>query len=102
MHVSPIQKFAEQWKFQGGESPFKEKTRQFCTEMKFLPFFKNFGCAGGGQNHYEGFLDLSSSLAKGTSVMSLLFQSPSKENFERFLDIAEIKVAFLQWPRLHQ
>ena len=80
----------------------RKKTRQFCTEMKFLPFFKNFGCAGGGQNHYEGFLDLSSSLAKGTSVMSLLFQSPSKENFERFLDIAEIKVAFLQWPRLHQ
>ena len=37
-HVSLIQKLAKEWKFQGGRSPFKEKTRQFCTKMKFLPF----------------------------------------------------------------
>ena len=101
-HISQIQKLAKQWTFHRGSSPFKEKTRQFCTKMKFLPFFKIYGRAGGGQNHSVGLVDLSSSLRKGISVMSLLFQSPSKENFERFLDIAEIKVAFLQWPRLHQ
>ena len=86
-HVSLIQKLAKEWKFQGGRSPFKEKTRQFCTKMKFLPFFKIDGRAGGGQNHSVGFLDTPSSQTKGTSVMSLLFQSPRKENYERFLAI---------------
>ena len=70
--------------------------------MKFRPFLKNSGWAGGGQNHSVGFLDMSSSLAKGTSVMSLPFQNPCKENYERFLVIAEMKVAFIQRPGLHQ
>ena len=90
-HVSLIQKLAKEWKFQGGRSPFKEKTRQFCTKMKFLPFFKNSGWAGGGQNYSVGFLDLSSSLAKGTSVMSLIFQSPRNENYDDYED---------SWPLL--
>ena len=101
-HVSLIQKLAKQWKFKRGRSNFKEKFRDFCTKMKFLPFFKISGRAGGGQHHSVGFLDLSSSLTKGTSVMSLLFQSPRKVNYERFLAHAEMKVAFLQRPGLHQ
>ena len=104
-HVSLIQKLAKQWKFQRGRSPFKEKTRNFCTKMKFLPFFKISGRAGGGQHHSVGFLDLSSSLTKGTSVMSLLFQSPRKEKHEIFGYLrahAEMKVAFIQRPGLHQ
>ena len=78
-HVSLIQKLAKECKFQGGRSPFKEKPHNFCTKMKFLPFFNNYRWAGGGQDHSVHFFDLSSSLTKGTSVMSLLFQSPLKE-----------------------
>ena len=105
MHVSLIQKLAKQWKFQRGRSPFKEKTRNFCTKIKFLQFFKISGRAGGGQNHSVGFLDTSSSQTKGTSVMSLLFQSPRKEKHEIFGYLrahAEMRVAFIQRPGLHQ
>ena len=62
--------------------------------MKFLPFFKNSGWAGSGQDHSVGFFDLSSSLTKGTSVMSLLFQSPLKEKYERVLAISGL---MLKW-----
>ena len=48
--------------------------------MKFLPFFKISGRAGGGQNHSVGFLDTPSSLAKGTSVMSLFFKALAKKS----------------------
>ena len=63
------------------------------------------GLAGGGQHHSVGFLDLSSSLTKGTSVMSLLFQSPRKEKHQIFGYLrahAEMRVAFIQRPGLHQ
>ena len=101
-HISQIQKLAKQWTFHRGSSPFKEKTHHFCTKIKFLPFFKIYGRAGGGQNHSVGFLDTPSSQTKGTSVMSLLRQSPLKVNYERFLAQAEMKVAFLRRPGLHQ
>ena len=63
------------------------KTQDFCTKMKFHPFYMIFRWAGAGQHYLVGFISLLSPQARGASVMSLLFQSVRKGISDKFMAI---------------
>ena len=51
------------------------KMQDFCTKMKFPPWYMIFRGIGASQHYLVGFLSLLSPQARGASVMSLQFQS---------------------------
>ena len=57
---------------------FIQKMQDFCTKMKFPPWYMIFRGIGASQHYLVGFLSLLSPQARGASVMSLLFQSVLK------------------------
>ena len=63
------------------------KTQDFCTKMKFPPFYMIFRGAGAGQHYLVGFISLLSPQARGASVMSLLFQSVRKGICDEYMAI---------------
>ena len=74
----------------------------FCTKMKFTPFYMIFRGTGAGQHYFVAFLSLLSPQARGASVMSLLFQRVLKGICDEFMAQFEILASSLHRPGTHQ
>ena len=53
---------------------FIQKMTDFCTKMKFSPFYMIFRGTGAGQHYFVAFLSLLSPQARGASVVHLICQ----------------------------